>query len=46
MLVDLDSTNGTGIRLSHTKQRSEPTAIADRDTFGCGVTKFRARYCD
>merc|ERR1711871_361274 len=34
MLVDLDSTNGTGIRLSHTKQRSEPTPIADGDTFG------------
>ena len=45
LLVDLESTNGTGIRLSPSKEASSRHLLKEGQTFGCGVTKFTVQYC-
>ena len=42
-LVDLDSTNGTGVRLSFAKELSDGHQLEMSSIFGCGVTKFHVQ---
>ena len=41
VVVDLESTNGTGVRLSEQRETSESYPLELHSLFGCGVTKFQ-----
>jgi pSer/pThr/pTyr-binding forkhead associated (FHA) protein len=41
VVMDLESTNGTGMRLSEQRETSESYPLELHSLFGCGVTKFQ-----